>query len=716
MSINVQRTIKYRSLENQQYSQTYNRANIRIPADNMQTDLSQSYLAMRMRIKSKTGETITSADLEKLTANDMCLSFGHEDHTYSPACMIKSAVLKRGNGQILESIPFSNIISQTMFQLTTNKERLASSNLLNGLALASKRGESITKTLSSLHKDYIEVQIPLQDIFELCRSTNFWLSETQGLELNFETENRLDLFKVVLVKSTEVFPDSTTLLNTLEMNDNQSFQSDEIPKTRVATRPKVFGASLFAPISALPAVVAGTEVPQFQSLQLVAETTQAQLTAASIVAGAHCKLVFRLASGHFFEMQNEVSATTSYANPVPSLIIFKYAWYWNAADVVEFVRLEMTPMVVSNAIAYADLTLSTNIIKIDTPTFEKLQGVGLITYDKKANLDGVFDLAMQSVNPQSFPAAGNTPTSQGMIDNKQITYITDERYVGDKFYSNGMIRLPITSRGVRMTFVKENGDGTYDITFSDIGMKNPLIGPGLNGLWGSTEVLPNPANLSYNFIFERHQLPSAVFGAGDAALVAKLSAGLTYEIDRLEVVLNQSTKNKKIPMGTSYNTYKVEPITIQDSVFDYERQFNILEPSTYNTAILAPKRGSLVSTLPNIYSYRFQVNNISNTSTDITLKSVDSDFPSGMHLDKTLDYFANSQLAVRNFFGIGGMDMQSEPVRILPLKIYSANDASNYFVNNKMFTIQLAVHSPQESLQPISEQTMYLVKSCIQVI
>jgi hypothetical protein len=169
-------------------------------------------------------------------------------------------------------------------------------------------------------------------------------------------------------------------------------------------------------------------------------------------------------------------------------------------------------------------------------------------------------------------------------------------------------------------------------------------------------------------------------------------------------------------MGMSYNTYKVEPITIQDSVYDYERQFNVLEPSTYNTAILAPKRGSMVSTLPNIYSYRFQVNNISNTSTDITLKGTDTDFPSGMHLDKTLDYFANSQLSLRNFFGIGGMDIQAEPVRILPLKIYSANDSSNYFVNNKMFTIQLAVHSPQESLQPISEQTMYLVKSCIQML
>jgi hypothetical protein len=715
MSINVQRTIKFRSLENQQYSPTYNRANIRIPSDNMQTDLSQSYLAMRMRIKSKNGETITSADLAKLTAKDMCLSFGHEDHTYSPACMIKSAILKRGNGQILESIPFSNIISQSMFQLTTNKERLASSNLLNGLALASKRGESLTKTLSSLHKDYIEVQIPLQDIFELCRSTNFWLSETQGLEMSFETENRVDLFKVVIVKSTEVFPASTTLLDTLEMNDNQSFESAQIPKTQVANRPKIFGASLFETISALPDIVPTTTIPQFQVLKLKAELTQAELTAASIAVGRHCKMVFRLASGHLFEMQNEIQATTSFTAAVPALIVFKYAWYWNAIDVVEFVRLEMTPMVVTNSIDAADITLSTNTIKIDKPTLEKLQSVGLITLDKKANLDAVFDLAVQVVNPQSYPAVGGSPTSQAMINEKAITYITDERYIGDKFYSNDMIRLPITSRGVRMEFVTVNADDTAVITFSDLGMKNALIGPGLQQLWSPFELLPTNG-VTYNFIFERHQLPSAVFDVADNALVAKLSAGLTYEIDRLEVVLNQSTKNKKMPMGMSYNTYKVEPITIQDSVYTYERQFNVMEPSTYNIAILAPKKGSLVSTLPNIYSYRYQINNISNTSTDITLKGTDTDFPSGIHLDKSLDYFSNSQLSLRNFFGIGGMEMQSAPVRILPLKIYSANDSSNYFVNNKMFTVQLAVHSPQESLQPISEQTMYLVKSCIQML
>lgn len=719
MSINMIRTIKYRSLENQQYTPVYNRANIRIPADNLQTNLSASYLAFRLKIKSKSGETITSADLAKLTEKDICISFGHEDHAYSPACLIKSAILKRGNGSIIESIPFSNIISQTFFQLTTNKERLASSNLLNGVALAGKRGESITKTLSSLYKDYIEVQIPLQDIFEICRSENFWLSETGGLEMSFETENRLDLFRVILVKSVESYPAGPALLNTLEMNDNQAFASTEIPVGSVANRPKVFGSSLFEPISTLPAVVPETQIPQFQVLQLKSEATQAELTAVGIEAGRHCKMVFKLPSGHMFEMMNEIVSTTSYvAGPpvVPSLIIMKHAWYWNEVDAVEFVRLEMTPMVLTNSTQYANLKLSENKIVVDAATIASLKSVGLITLAGDANLDGVFDFSTQISHTQSYPAGNGTPTPQGMIDAKQITYITEDRYVGERYYSNSMMRLPITSKGVRLTFVKDNGDGTHDLTFSDLGMKNSLVGPAMSALWGATEILPNPENLYFKFMFEKHQLPSAVLGVAEQALADKLKAGLTYEIDRLEVVLNQSTKNKKMPMGMSYNTYAVEPITIQDSVYDFERQFNVLEPSTYNTAILAPKRGSLVSTLPNVYSYRYQVNNIANTSTDITLKGTDTEFPSGMHLDKSLDYFANSQLSIRNFFGIGGMESQAEPVRILPLKIYSANDASNYFLNNKMFSVQLAVRSPQTSLQPISEMTMYFVKSVIRAL
>ena len=719
MAINMQRVIKYRSLENQQYSSVYNRANIRIPSDNLQTNLSASYLAFRLKLKSKSGATITSADLAKLTEKDLCISFGHHEHAYSPACLIKSAVLKSGNGTILESIPFSNIISQTMFQLTTNKERLASSNLLNGVALAGKRGESITKTLSSIYKDYIEVQIPLQDIFELCRSENFWLSETNGLELSFETENRLDLFRLILVKSVESYPAGPALLNTLEMNDNQAFASSEIPVGSVANRPKVFGSSLFEPISTLPAVVPETQIPQFQVLQLKNESTQAELTAVGIEAGKHCKMVFKLPSGHMFEMMNEIVATTSYvAGPpvVPSLIVFKDAWYWNEVDDVEFVRLEMTPMVLTNITQYANLKLSENKIVVDATTIASLKSVGLVSLAGEANLDGVFDFATQITHPQSYPIVAGSPSSQDMIDAKQITYITEDRYVGERYYSNAMMRLPITSKGVRLTFVKDNGDGTFDLTLSDLGMKNSLVGPAMSALWSSTEILPTPENLFFKFMFEKHQLPSAVLEVADQALADKLKAGLTYEMDRLEVVLHQSTKNKKMPMGKSYNSYTVEPITIQDSVYDYERQFNVLEPSTYNCAVLAPKTGSLVSTLPNIYSYRFQVNNIANTSTDITLKGTDSEFPSGMHLDKTLDYFANSQLAVRNFFGIGGMESQAEPVRILPLKIYSANDASNYFVNNKMFSVQLAIHAPQSSLQPISEQTVYFLKSVIRAL
>lgn len=716
MAINMQRTIKYRSLENQQYTPVYNRANIRIPSDNLQTNLSASYLAFRLKLKTKTGATITSDDLSTLTANDLCISFGHEDHAYSPACLIKSAILKRGNGSIIESIPFSNIISQTMFQLTTNKERLASSNLLNGVAHAGKRGESLTKTLSSIFKDYIEIQIPLSDIFEMCRSENFWLSETGGLEMSFETENRLDLFKLILVKSVETYPAGSALLNTLEMNDNQAFASSEIPVGSVANRPKVFGSSLFQAISTLPAVVPETQIPQFQVLQLKSEATQAELTAVGIQAGKHCKMVFKLPSGHMFEMMNEIVATTSYvAGPpvVPSLIVFKDAWYWNAVDDVEFVRLEMTPMVLTNSTQYANLKLSENKVVVDAATIASLKSVGLISLAGEANLDGVFDFSTQITHPQSYPAGNGTPTSQGMIDAKQITYITEDRYVGELYYSNSMIRLPITSKGVRLTFVKDNGDGSFELTFSDLGMKNSLVGPAMSALWGSTEILPTPENLYFKFMFEKHQLPSAVLQVGQQALADKLKSGLTYEIDRLEVVLNQSTKNKKMPMGMSYNTYAVEPITIQDSVYDFERQFNVLEPSTYNCAVLAPKKGSLVSTLPNIYSYRFQVNNIANTSTDITLKGTDSDFPSGMHLDKTLDYFANSQLSIRNFFGIGGMESQAEPVRVLPLKIYSANDSSNYFINNKMFSVQLAIRSPQSSLQPISEQTIYFLKSVI---
>jgi hypothetical protein len=78
----------------------------------------------------------------------------------------------------------------------------------------------------------------------------------------------------------------------------------------------------------------------------------------------------------------------------------------------------------------------------------------------------------------------------------------------------------------------------------------------------------------------------------------------------------------------------------------------------------------------NVFNYRFQINNISNTQTDLQLKSLVSDYPSSLHLDKQIDYFSNSSYQMKTMFGIKGLENVAIVPSILPLKIYSANDAN----------------------------------------
>ena len=163
------RTIKYRSLENQKYDTVYNRLTFNIPQDMLATDMSQSYINFKLRVMAKsTKEAISTEELAKMTANDIAIGFGFEDNVYSPACLVQSCVLKKGSdGSIIETIPFSNIISQTMFQLTQNKDTIMNNNIFNGIALETKEFYGET---SNLIKNPIEVKIMLSELFQICKN------------------------------------------------------------------------------------------------------------------------------------------------------------------------------------------------------------------------------------------------------------------------------------------------------------------------------------------------------------------------------------------------------------------------------------------------------------------------------------------------------------------------------------------------------------------
>jgi hypothetical protein len=221
-SLDLFRTIKIKSVENAIYNRSYNRCRFLISPDDMATDLSQSYLAFKLFIiNGKTGVAYTPNEIRNLEEGSIMFSFGQNDEAYSPACLIKTARLYAlGNqSEILEEINYSNVLSQTLFQLKNDFETLASESLLtmsstgmflNG-SLPATASSYFGSSVSSANDGSVQVNIKLHDLFGVCKSTNFWLSQTNGLEVYLEFEDVKPLIRQSCVYDLSVpLPNSIT--------------------------------------------------------------------------------------------------------------------------------------------------------------------------------------------------------------------------------------------------------------------------------------------------------------------------------------------------------------------------------------------------------------------------------------------------------------------------------------------------------------------------
>ena len=193
------RSIRIRAQENAIYTRNYNRMRFIISPDGMSTDLSQSYLAFKLNVvNGKTNEPYTNDEIKNLVNNKIMFAFADSvGEAYSPACMIKTARLFY-KGQPIEEIQYSNCLSQTLKQFQSDFETLASESimsmnntgmLLNGSLAAST--SSYFGASQSLSDQAVQVNIPLKDLFGVCRSNNFWIDSEVLIELELEDTKNL---------------------------------------------------------------------------------------------------------------------------------------------------------------------------------------------------------------------------------------------------------------------------------------------------------------------------------------------------------------------------------------------------------------------------------------------------------------------------------------------------------------------------------------------
>ena len=188
------RTIKIRSQENAIYTKNYNRVRFSVMADNMSTDLSQSYIAFKLYVvNGNTGNAYTKAEIQNLDASSIMFSFGDSvGECYSPACLIKVCRLYYKE-ELLEEVQYSNVLTQTLQQFKNDFENIASESLLSMNSTGMMLNGSLATSTSSyfgapatLNDASVQVNIKLSDLFGLARSTNFWINGEMKVELELE--------------------------------------------------------------------------------------------------------------------------------------------------------------------------------------------------------------------------------------------------------------------------------------------------------------------------------------------------------------------------------------------------------------------------------------------------------------------------------------------------------------------------------------------------
>ena len=203
MSLKVQ---KIRSLENAIYKDSYNRVRFQISADDMSTDMSESYLAMKLYIvNGLTGKAYTKEEILNLDKSKVMFSFGSSlGEAYSPACLIKTARIFSMMGELtlLEEVNYCNVLTQTLNQFAQDFASLSSESLLTMSSTGSLMMSSIGAGCGSyfgaelsLQDQSVQVNIKLSEIFGICKTNNFHLSMTGGLQIELELEDTHSLIQ-----------------------------------------------------------------------------------------------------------------------------------------------------------------------------------------------------------------------------------------------------------------------------------------------------------------------------------------------------------------------------------------------------------------------------------------------------------------------------------------------------------------------------------------
>ena len=640
---NFTRTIKLRSVVDAEYKTSYNRISWMIDADDFSSDLSQSYLALRMYLCHADGVKLTAGEFTALDAQNIFISFGQNDQTYSPACLVKTARLFAcaNYGTPLEEVNFCNTLTQSLYQLMNDFESVASSSLTANNAVVFGHPESqgamfanlLSDTIGAGQQVPIEVHIMLSDLFGVFKSRNFYLNDPaiMGLRVDLELEDLKPLFRSQVINEQVVCPAPLIGVNTTSAPGFVPTLAEN-PITSLTGQNNT-GQMTMAGANGLPII------PDNTSDGLIAKTSNVlqkyqwtspffpgatgrinsvtltelwgvpELESFGFVVGASVRLNFRLqASGGLSNLRQDeivsrldtiLSVTTVGAGVTRITFLDYYAPVTGQQWTTDLDSLEVMDSFPLSTIASAswDALWSSGKITVADSRVAALQSVGLI-----GSVAGLVAGQSVSVSPakftlhcqtNGFDASGSEPLD---VIPWFDTWVAPDVATSRQLISNRCLAMPIQGATTQLLSAVVAGDGTSLIlTFKKLGMVNDnSLAPAV--LYSTTV----PATLPTPYV-NGNALPGG--GAHLAAIVYNfwisdfngiigtrgVEEAWTYLIDKSELVLVQSAKQPGVPMNRVYSTSRAEVTTIQSAVPIYNYQFVVPEENVYNIMLMTPQ-------------------------------------------------------------------------------------------------------------------------------
>ena len=770
------KVLKIRSVENAVYTPQYNRMRFKVPMDNLNTHLSQSYLSLQVQPVTSTGANVNK------TAN---IGFGNASTgLYYPTCLLKIVRLFRGDSNVpLEEVQNFNILDQNLKLYEKDMENLVSDQFDSGFFLEDVfQGDKSSFWLEGS----ADIHISLSEIFGICKNKDFYLSDVGGLQIEIELEDRYKLFventpddlqQTVFVAFDPVDVGSQ-IISTPISNKNNTFKSLTSDATDVALDGNMTVVqkqlqavptddNFYLAIDAATAAISALDTTSdLYTLTLKVNPTQkintnkeGEFTAYGINS-VIANTVFKTTDWKEVPIQivykKGASATLASSEPIYGMpaILMTYTDWATGSPATKAVVTLTTPInfdVTNNrifAIAFiqnlaiassserfiplnivnaTSTAIPTSLTKFTSnPTFSAIVAANSTVLSLST---GVAAQRTLTIPPANFPS-GVTPVegqlyevyvqSHGASNGTTVSLAME--YLGDKFINeNRYLRINSTSSERIRLLCTNATTGVFNVITSGKSLSNPPSSAQLQAYNDSVDAAFKNSIFDAKTVVQPVNAANVLYGkiylrriynTASNVYTAVEQSSLSYTIPRAELVLVQSGKQSSDDVSKTYSTWKMEPTLIENTTSNWEHQF-ILEPNVYNSFLISPQALSSAGD-STMVSLTDGINTYRWALDNIDNTNRDVAINKALHHDKLIDTFNNGDIKLRNLVNDMMNDKDVTDIGLVPMKIYAARDNQNVYMNNKSHTLQVALKSAADEL--LTPKNLFLYKQILKTL